>query len=65
MKSVRKILLTSVFLALPLGALTAFATPAGAVTYTALPAHVYAPYYETFLAPSTPSITATAQGPPA
>jgi hypothetical protein len=34
-------------------------TPAAA--YTALPAHVYAPYYETYLAPNTPSITATAQ----
>src|SRR5215470_4004197 len=38
---------------------------AGSVTtasaYTALPAHVYAPYYETYLAPNTPSITATAQ----
>jgi hypothetical protein len=30
-----------------------------ATTYTPLPAHVYAPYYETYLAPSTPSITAT------
>jgi hypothetical protein len=28
---------------------------------TPLPAHVYAPYYETYLAPNTPSITATAQ----
>jgi len=28
---------------------------------TALPAHVYAPYYETYLAPNTPSITATEQ----
>jgi hypothetical protein len=34
-------------------------TPAFA--YTSLPAHVYAPYYETYLAPNTPSITATAQ----
>ena len=42
------------------GALTAaLQTPARA--YTALPAHVYAPYYETYLAPNTPSITATAQ----
>src|SRR5215475_8139864 len=32
-----------------------------AATYTALPAHVYAPYYETYLAPNTPSITATEQ----
>jgi len=35
-------------------------TPAYAA-YTALPAHVYAPYYETYLAPNTASITATAQ----
>jgi hypothetical protein len=38
---------------------------AGSVTtasaYTVLPAHVYAPYYETYLAPNTPGITATAQ----
>ena len=38
---------------------------AGSVTtasaYTALPAHVYAPYYETYLAPNTPSLTATAR----
>jgi hypothetical protein len=34
-------------------------TPAAAVTYTPLPAHVYAPYYETYLAPNTPGITAT------
>jgi hypothetical protein len=34
---------------------------AAAASYTALPAHVYAPYYETYLAPNTPSITATAQ----
>jgi hypothetical protein len=32
-----------------------------ATTYTPLPAHVYAPYYETYLAPNTPSITATEQ----
>jgi hypothetical protein len=37
------------------------ALPATAQTYTQLPAHVYAPYYETYLAPNTPSITATAQ----
>jgi hypothetical protein len=35
-----------------------------AATYTPLPAHVYAPYYETYLAPNTASIadTATASG---
>jgi len=36
------------------------ATPALAA-YTPLPAHVYAPYYETYLAPNTASITASAQ----
>jgi hypothetical protein len=37
------------------------AASAAATTYTPLPAHVYAPYYETYLAPNTASITATAQ----
>jgi len=37
------------------------ATPARAAAYTPLPAHVYAPYYETYLAPNTASISATAQ----
>jgi Glycosyl hydrolases family 18 len=36
-------------------------TATSAAAYTSLPAHVYAPYYETYLAPNTPSITATAQ----
>jgi hypothetical protein len=36
-------------------------TPAAAATYPPLPAHVYAPYYETYLAPSTPGLAATAQ----
>jgi hypothetical protein len=36
------------------------ATPAYAA-YTPLPAHVYAPYYETYLFPNTATITATAQ----
>jgi len=42
---------------------TAAGTSAAA-TYTSLPAHVYAPYYETYLAPNTASIhdTATASG---
>jgi len=35
-------------------------TPAYAA-FTPLPAHVYAPYYETYLAPNTASLTATAQ----
>src|SRR5690348_10600136 len=38
---------------------------AGTVTpdaaYSALAAHVYAPYYETYLAPNPPSLTATSQ----
>jgi hypothetical protein len=40
------------------------AASAAAGTYTPLPAHVYAPYYETYLAPNTASIadTATASG---
>jgi hypothetical protein len=37
------------------------AAPAAAQTYTSLPAHVYAPYYETYLAPSAPSLTTTGQ----
>ena len=37
------------------------ANSAAAAAYTPLPAHVYAPYYETYLAPNTPGITATAQ----
>ena len=37
------------------------ATPAAATTYTPLPAHVYAPHYETYLAPGTASISTTAQ----
>jgi Glycosyl hydrolases family 18 len=37
------------------------ATPAAAAAYTPLPAYVYAPYYETYLAPNTASLTATAQ----
>jgi len=37
------------------------APAAAATTYTPLPAHVYAPYYETYLAPNTPSILATSQ----
>ena len=36
-------------------------TSASAATYTPLPAHVYAPYYETYLAPNTPGIATTAQ----
>jgi hypothetical protein len=41
------------------GLAAAVSQPAHA--YTALPAHVYAPYYETYLAPNTPGIAATAQ----
>ena len=37
------------------------AGPAAAQTYTPLPAHVYAPYYETYLAPNTASIATTSQ----
>jgi len=41
--------------------LAAGGTAAAATTYTPLPAHVYAPYYETYLAPNTPGLAATAQ----
>jgi hypothetical protein len=44
-----------------LASATAAATPSTAAASTPLPAHVYAPYYETYLAPNTPTITATAQ----
>jgi hypothetical protein len=37
------------------------ASAGSASAYTALPAHVYAPYYETYLAPNTASLTTTAQ----
>jgi hypothetical protein len=47
-------------LAVPLATATAYASPA-AVTYKSLPAHVYAPYYETYLAPNTASLTTTAR----
>ena len=45
--------------ALTAALLAGTATTARAVAYTPLPAHVYAPYYETYLAPNTPSLTAT------
>jgi hypothetical protein len=55
-------------IALGLTAITCLLSPlvvsgaaASAATYTPLPAHVYAPYYETYLAPNTPSIASTAQ----
>ncbi len=58
----RLIARVAVSVALPLAGIAAAAAPAAAVAiYTPLPTHVYAPYYETYLAPNTPSITATAQ----
>jgi hypothetical protein len=55
-------------IALGLTAITCLLSPlivggadASAATYTPLPAHVYAPYYETYLAPNTPSIASTSQ----
>src|SRR5215472_17509184 len=51
---------TPVVVAAGLAAAGLAATPAYAA-FTPLPAHVYAPYYETYLAPNTASITATAQ----
>jgi hypothetical protein len=62
MKSRLRLIAGAAVLALPLAGITAAAAPAAAATtYTPLPTHVYAPYYETYLAPNTPSITATAQ----
>src|SRR5215472_954260 len=51
---------TPVVVAAGLAAAGLAATPAYAA-FTPLPAHVFAPYYETYLAPNTASITATAQ----
>ena len=51
-------------LAAAAAATLAIAGPAAAPAFAAgtpLPAHVYAPYYETYLAPNTPTITAEAQ----
>ena len=45
--------LAAAFVASPLAA-------SAATTYTPLPAHVYAPYYETYLGSATPSISQTA-----
>ena len=50
-------LISAAALIVPLAA----ASPASAATYASLPAHVYAPYYETYLAPNTASLTATEQ----
>jgi hypothetical protein len=54
------VMLTAAALAAAASGLFA-AAPAAAQTYTPLPAHVYAPYYETYLAPNTASITDTAK----
>ncbi|HEV2346153.1 MAG TPA: chitinase [Actinocrinis sp.] len=56
----RSAVLTATAIATVIGAMT-WSPPAMAATYTTLPAHVYAPYYETYLAPNTASLTATAQ----
>ena len=48
-------------LAVLVGACVASPLAASAATYTTLPAHVYAPYYETYLGSATPSISSTAQ----
>src|SRR5690348_9736699 len=53
---VRLIIAACVLVAIVVGA-----GDSAAATYTPLPAHVYAPYYETYLAPNTPSIATTAQ----
>jgi hypothetical protein len=44
-----------------LSPLVVVGSAASAATYTPLPLHVYAPYYETYLAPNTPSIASEAQ----
>jgi hypothetical protein len=54
-KAAVTVLVAAVFVACPLGA------SASTTTYTALPAQVYAPYYETYLGSSTPPIFDTAQ----
>jgi hypothetical protein len=51
----------SAVLLLPLAANVTPAAAAIHMRHTRLPAHVYAPYYETYLAPNTPGIAATAQ----
>jgi hypothetical protein len=48
-------------LACGLIAAAALLAPSGPAAATPLPTRVYAPYYETYLAPGTPSIAATAQ----
>jgi hypothetical protein len=52
---------TAIGLTITAAVLWPAAGTAAVATYTALPAHVYAPYYETYLAPNTASITATSQ----
>jgi hypothetical protein len=54
-KLVVAILASAVAVSCPLGA------SAATSTYTPLPAHVYAPYYETYLGSATPTISSTAQ----
>ena len=64
MKARRAVLITASVLVIGTAAwpaASARAATAGAASATPLPAHVYVPYYETYLAPNTPSITATAQ----
>ncbi len=55
MKLAIAVLTVAVAVACPLGA------SATSVTYSPLPAHVYAPYYESYLGTATPSISSTAQ----
>jgi hypothetical protein len=50
------VLVAAAAVACPLGA-----SASNSTVYTPLPAHVYAPYYETYLGTSTPSISSTAQ----
>jgi len=54
-------LIAAVSAATPALVVTGLASTPAYAAYTPLPAHVYAPYYETYLAPNTASLTATAQ----
>jgi hypothetical protein len=60
-RSARWVVATTAAVALACLVPAARGGPAAAQTFTPLPAHVYAPYYETYLAPNTPGLSATAQ----
>jgi hypothetical protein len=57
----RRIALGLTLIAAVVWPIVGIVTPAtAAAAYTPLPAHVYAPYYETYLAPHTPGLSLTA-----